>query len=223
MNETKIIKLTIKNNRFSDRGRDGRQDNSRSVKSCDILFDDHYYTHPIQLDIISSLYSNAFKGHPFPIQLQTMCQQITRHINTKISSYQMQDKIKKRDITNQFVDFKNIVVMLKDCDLLCYYCRDPVFILYKNDQEMLQWTLDRLDNSIAHNIDNVVISCLKCNLKKGCKNEVDFVFTKQLTITKKEDIDIEEVKNKDSLYETNDTDRKNKELIISNIEYSQDV
>ena len=30
---------------------------------------------------------------------------------------------------------------------------------------MFQWTLDRLDNSVAYT-DNVVISCLKCNLKK---------------------------------------------------------
>ena len=59
---------------------------------------------------------------------------------------------------------------------------------------MSQWTLDRLDNSVAHTTENVVISCLKCNLKKGCKTEEDFVFTKQLSITKKESEDIEDVR-----------------------------
>lgn len=223
MSEKKIIKLNMKNSRFSDRSREGRYDNSSTVKSCDMLFDDHYYTHPIQLDIMSALISYTFKKIPFPIQLQSICQQITRHINTKVSSYQMQDKIKKRDLTDKFVNFKDIITMLQDCGLLCYYCRDPVYILYKNEQEMLQWTLDRLDNSVAHTTDNVVISCLKCNLKKGCKNEVDFVFTKQLTITKKESREIEEVKNKDEMFENNDTNQDNHDIIISDIEYSPDV
>ena len=88
---------------------------------------------------------------------------------------------------------------------------------------MLQWTLDRLDNSIAHTTDNVVISCLNCNLKKGRKNEEDFTFTKQLTITKKESKDIEEVKNKDELFENTSINQVNDNLIISDIEYSQDV
>jgi len=88
---------------------------------------------------------------------------------------------------------------------------------------MLQWTLDRLDNSVAHTTENVVISCLKCNLKKGCKNDVDFVFTKQLSITKKESDDIEEVKKKDELFENNDTKQINNDLIISDIEYSPDI
>ena len=223
MSDKKIIAFNVKNSRFSDKRKQGKKDLAKSVKSCDVLFEDHYYTHPIQLDIIGSLFTNAFKGYNFPIQLQTACEQITKHINTKVSSYQMQDKIKKRDLTHNFVTFKDIVSMLKDCDLTCCYCRGPVFILYKNEKEMLQWTLDRLDNSIAHTTDNVVISCLNCNLKKGRKNEEDFTFTKQLTITKKESKDIEEVKNKDELFENTSINQVNDNLIISNIEYSQDV
>jgi hypothetical protein len=223
MTTKKIIKMHIKNGRFSDKVKEGKQDNPAIVKSCDILFDDHYYTHPIQLDIIGSLFANTLKKIPFPIQFQTICEQITRHINTKVSSYQMQDKIKKRPLTNKFVKFKDVITMLKDCSLTCHYCRDPVYILYKHDQEMLQWTLDRLDNSVAHITENVVISCLKCNLKKGRKNEVDFIFTKQLSITKKESEDIEEVKKKDELFENDDTKQINNDLIISDIEYSHDV
>lgn len=223
MTEKKIINFLVKNSRFSDKMKEGKQDNPTIVKRRDILFDDHYYTHPIQLDIIGSLFANTFNGGSFPIQLQTICEQIIRHINTKVSSYQMQDKIKKRKITDKFVKFKDVVTMLKDCSITCHYCRDPVYILYRNDQEMLQWTLDRLDNSVAHTTENVVISCLKCNLKKGCKNDVDFVFTKQLSITKKESDDIEEVKKKDELFENNDTKQINNDLIISDIEYSPDI
>ena len=30
----------------------------------------------------------------------------------------------------------------------------------------MQWTLDRIDNNIGHSKENVVICCLKCNLKE---------------------------------------------------------
>ena len=47
------------------------------------------------------------------------------------------------------------------------------------------WTLDRIDNNIGHNKDNVVISCLGCNLQKRRRGEEAFKFMKQMVITKK--------------------------------------
>ena len=49
---------------------------------------------------------------------------------------------------------------------------------------MEQWSLDRIDNSIPHTNDNVIISCLKCNLQRRCQNKDNFLFTKQLKIEK---------------------------------------
>ena len=45
---------------------------------------------------------------------------------------------------------------------------------------MNQWTLDRINNDIGHFKDNVVICCLRCNLKKGTKNDEHFKFAKQM-------------------------------------------
>ena len=220
----KIVHLSKSlKDRFSNKQHRGNTSSSMGVNSSDLLFDDRYYTHPIQLDIVGSLYSNLTKKTQFPIQFQCVCEQITRHINTKVSSYQMQDKLKKRELTDQFVKRKDIITMLKDCNLTCHYCLEHVFIVYKNNQEMLQWTLDRLDNSISHTKENVVISCLKCNLKKGRKNEDDFIFTKQLTITKRESDDIEDIQKKDEIYEDACTDEMQSYMAISDIEYSQDV
>jgi hypothetical protein len=46
--------------------------------------------------------------------------------------------------------------------------------------------LDRINNDLGHNNDNVVISCLECNLKRRKKSKDSFLFTKQLKINRQE-------------------------------------
>ena len=45
---------------------------------------------------------------------------------------------------------------------------------------MNQWTVDRIDNSIGHDIENIVISCLKCNLQSRSSDK--FLQTKKMVI-----------------------------------------
>ena len=59
-----------------------------------------------------------------------------------------------------------------------------MYILYEKTREQKQWTLDRINNDIGHNTDNVVISCLECNLKRRKTNQSAFLFTKQLNLVK---------------------------------------
>lgn len=66
----------------------------------------------------------------------------------------------------------------------CHYCREKTFLLYDLVREMNQWTLDRINNDVGHNIENVLISCLECNLKRRRTGKDDFLFTKQLNIVK---------------------------------------
>jgi hypothetical protein len=47
---------------------------------------------------------------------------------------------------------------------------------------MKQWTLDRIDNDIGHNKNNLVIACLECNLKRKRTNKDKFMFTKNMKI-----------------------------------------
>ena len=68
--------------------------------------------------------------------------------------------------------------------LKCYYCKKDCLITYENVRENTQWTLDRINNDKGHNKDNVVISCLKCNLKRGTLNDEKFKFTKQMYLIK---------------------------------------
>ena len=57
-------------------------------------------------------------------------------------------------------------------------------ILYENVREKCQWTLDRVDNDICHSKNNVVVSCLACNLQKRRRESESFRFMKQMKIEK---------------------------------------
>lgn len=216
-------KIILKSSSSVKKIRQGKTSTASCVKSSDDIFHEHYYTYQYQLDIVTAIFNRIDKKTPFPIQLQTMCEQVMTHINTKVSGYKMQDKIKKRTIPDNFVDILDVIYLLKEAQSRCYYCNSELFVLYKNKQEMSQWTLDRIDNSIAHTIDNVVISCLQCNLKKGTKGKQAFLFTKQLSVTKRDTIEIEDVKNKDDIYHEKTSSSYENDLIISDIEYSQDT
>ena len=57
-------------------------------------------------------------------------------------------------------------------------------MIYDDCRQNNQWTLDRIDNSCGHNIDNVLISCLECNLKRRDMDKDKFYFTQNLQIKK---------------------------------------
>ena len=111
---------------------------------------------------------------------------IKSEISRKINGYKTQDV--KKEIYNEslLINAENIIEKLVACKLKCYYCCKNVKILYKTVRDEQQWTLDRIDNDKCHSDINTVISCLKCNLQRRVKNSKDFVFTKQLKISKLE-------------------------------------
>lgn len=105
-------------------------------------------------------------------------------IDKKISSYKQQDIEKDKYDVEKFVTFDNVIGKMNESGLNCYYCSCKMFLLYEIVREMKQWTLDRVDNDLGHNNDNVIISCLECNLKRRRTNKDSFLFTKNLTIVK---------------------------------------
>ena len=112
------------------------------------------------------------------------CESIRKEIQKKISSYSQQDK--KRNIFNseKIIKYEKCLEKLVLSKLKCYYCKCDTLLMYKDKREENQWTLDRLDNDIGHYYDNVVICCLKCNIKKRRMDDEKFKFTKQLRIIK---------------------------------------
>ena len=109
---------------------------------------------------------------------------IIKQIETKLCNYKQQDLLKKIYNEVDFITFDTVINKLYECHLNCYYCKEKIFLLYNIVREMKQWTLDRNNNDIGHNTNNVVISCLDCNLKRRRINMNSFLFTKQLNIVK---------------------------------------
>lgn len=109
---------------------------------------------------------------------------LKKQINEKINGYKNQDIKKKILLPDKFVDLDFVLNLLKSSNLMCFYCKEPVLILYENVREPKQWTLERINNSFGHNKDNIVISCLCCNLKRKCMFQERYIFTKQMKIIK---------------------------------------
>jgi hypothetical protein len=107
---------------------------------------------------------------------------LEKQIKKKISSYKQQDILKKIYNNETFISFDEIINKMEIEKLQCFYCHSIMCILYEYCREPKQWTLDRIDNEKGHNNDNILLSCLECNLKRRRINKESFEFTKNLQI-----------------------------------------
>lgn len=105
------------------------------------------------------------------------------NIAKKLRGYKAQDE--KWNIYSEyhFMKPEHVTALLEECKYTCYYCQCALKQVYTS-RDPEQWTLDRIDNTMGHNKDNVLISCLACNLKRRNRSVKKFLFTKQLVITK---------------------------------------
>lgn len=108
---------------------------------------------------------------------------LLQQIQQKVYGYKTQDQDKSLYMPTEFIDCDYVIEKLIACPL-CFYCREPVQLLYEFVREPKQWTLDRIDNTVGHNRGNVEIACLRCNLRRRIMHHERFIFTKQLVIKK---------------------------------------
>lgn len=109
-----------------------------------------------------------------------------KQIERKIYSYKQQDIDKKLFNNEKFINTKYIIEKLIETEVKCYYCKCEMYILYKNVRDSKQWSVDRVNNELGHDNDNIVLACLDCNLKRRRKSADKFLFTKQLNIIKRD-------------------------------------
>ena len=149
---------------------------------------EHDLSFETQLELLKMIYNldilEKSENQDKPEKPDKHLQMIISHIKTKISSYKQQDILKKKLLETDFVSFTDVIILLNECNMRCYYCNCETYLLYEIVREMKQWSLDRINNDIGHNKNNLVISCLECNLKRRRTNKDAFFFTKNLKIVK---------------------------------------
>lgn len=126
------------------------------------------------LSTLSSLEDGSTKLH----------QAIKQQINYKVQGYKHQDLKKGLYDHGLIIDTAYVACLLIEKSMTCFYCQKKVQMMYTNVRDPMQWTLDRIDNSVGHNRGNVEIACLQCNLRRRTMHHERYVFTKQLTINK---------------------------------------
>ena len=106
------------------------------------------------------------------------------HLKTKQSGYRSQDTIKGLYDSARFVQIDDIIRLLIESNLSCFYCRKWTTLFYENVRDPRQWSLERLYNTEGHNRDNLVIACLECNMRRRTMYHERYIATKQLKVNK---------------------------------------
>jgi hypothetical protein len=132
-----------------------------------------------QLNLLQDVCSGIFS--------QEIHRDLQKQLERKLASYKQQDILKKKWSESEFVNMSQLIDLLIESKLSCYYCSKDVLLLYEVVREPYQWTLDRINNEIGHNSGNLLVSCLECNLNRRKKSKDAFLFTKKLIITRSED------------------------------------
>jgi 5-methylcytosine-specific restriction endonuclease McrA len=109
---------------------------------------------------------------------------IRGQIQQKIRGYKSQDIIKKKYSEEKFIDLEFVIKLLYNSLGKCYYCKNPVCVVYEYVRDKKQWTIERIDNSFGHNKDNVEIACLNCNLNRRTMYHERYLLTKQIRFLK---------------------------------------
>lgn len=167
-------KIEIKGKRNIDKI--NKEENPIRKESSKWKLDDEYFTYSKQLEIVNLLYleDTSLEKSEF----------FKKEIEKKRKGYYRQDIEKKINDDRYFVTLDHIIELLVSSKLLCYYCKQECCLVYKEVLNKKQWTLDRLDNNLGHNNENVVLACLECNIKRGEIDSNRFKMGKQLKINK---------------------------------------
>jgi len=153
-------------------------------------FPDEYFDYKNQWQVVTNIFNtlntdiNTFVDDSN--ELMNVSKIAIQEINKKISGYKQQDIIKKKFNAEQFITFESVIKKMIECEIKCRYCKEPMNILYDISRELKQWSVDRIDNDLGHNISNFHLACLDCNLKRRRRTDEKFLFTKQLNIVKQD-------------------------------------
>ena len=131
--------------------------NIKDPKRDDFALDEELLDFNKQLEVLRKLYLN---------QEFDQMKDVIKVLEKKRKGYKYQDVNKQKYDEDTFITFETMIELLLGSKLKCKYCKQHMLLFYDRVGEKKQWTLDRIDNNYGHNNDNVVISCLNCNIKR---------------------------------------------------------
>ena len=184
-NEKKQINITGQSNRYQIKKlTQEKKGDKKRIEIEKLNLTEEYFTFEKQIEIINNISKqlNNLNNE----EDKTASKILTKQIEKKIASYKQQDMDKKILNNEKIINLKCIIDKLIETEIKCYYCKDKMYILYENVREPKQWSVDRINNNLGHNIDNFVLACLDCNLKRRCRSADKFLFTKQLNIIRQD-------------------------------------
>lgn len=95
-------------------------------------------------------------------------------VRAKIAAYALQDRRRGRAPAAPPLAAEAVLALLAAADFRCTYCRESMPRVWRSPRDPQQWTLDRVDNARAHSLDNVVPSCMACNLRRRARDHAAF-------------------------------------------------
>ena len=184
-NEKKQINITGQSNRYQIKKlTQEKKGDKKRIEIEKLNLQVEYFTFEKQFEIINNISKqlNNLNNE----EDKTASKILTKQIEKKIASYKQQDIDKKLLNNEKIINLKCIIDKLIETEIKCYYCKSEMYVLYENVREPKQWSVDRINNNLGHNIDNFVLACLDCNLKRRCRSADKFLFTKQLNIIRQD-------------------------------------
>ena len=150
----------------------------KAVRKHLTKIDDSFLTQAYQMSMLRNLYIIG------PDYVEENTSLFLSELNHKIQGYKGQDLKKELHNPITLINLTDVLEKLVATQLKCSYCSKPVFVLYKQVRDPMQWTLDRIDNALGHTSANTCVACLKCNLQRRVMDADKFTFTKKLKIQK---------------------------------------
>jgi hypothetical protein len=188
MENNKTISITGTNTRYKLKKSQGIVAEN-GIRTASMFWDisDQDMTHDIQKNIIHQLImtsTNNNEINEFAENNSALRTIMKEQIKKKLASYRRQDSIHDSRKIISALSEQHTYELLDKSELLCHYCSMPIMVVYRNVRYEYQWSLDRIDNTRGHDLENVVISCLKCNLARRNIRQELFENTKKFTVSK---------------------------------------
>jgi len=189
-NNTKTIHLPIKQiTQCENKNRETKTTALEYDKTKRVITTtDSWNTYKQYLDVSSQLHCIRVLQKPEldslspQVPLQKTVEYIHNQLRTKMNGYKHQDILKNIYDDSAFITESKIIELLLRAELKCFYCNENVVVLYENVRHPKQWSLDRIDNTLGHNGENVEIACLACNLRRRTMYHERYVATKQMRV-----------------------------------------